>query len=160
MDMTAPNCVAASRLSTHRIRLPAHPTSAAAARRHVKAIIHAGCLGVDAYVAALLTSELITNALRHGLREESIELVITSAENWMRVCVHDSSRSAPVLVHTSPDAEDGRGLELLAKLSTSWGFEQTATGKAVYFTLMADVAGNGSAGLAHDAADRAFRLWR
>ncbi len=151
MDMTAPNCVAAPRLRTHRIRLPAHPTSAAAARRHVKAVIHAWRLGVDAYVAALLTSELITNALRHGLREEeAIELVITSAENWMRVCVHDSSRSAPVPVHTSPDAEDGRGLELLANLSASWGFEQTATGKAVYFTLRADAGGNGSADVARD----------
>lgn len=150
MEMTAPNCVVVPRLRTHRFLLPAHPRSAAVARRHVKAVIHACHLGVDGDVAVLLTSELITNALRHGLREEAIELVITSAGNWMRVCVHDNSRSAPVLVRRSPDAEDGRGLELLASLSASWGFEQTATGKAVYFTLVADAGGNGSADLARD----------
>ena len=139
MDMTAPMCVAAQDLRTLRIRLPAHPGSAAAARRHVKAVIGAWGLDIDAYVAALLVSELITNALRHGLREdETFQLVITSAENWMRVSVHDSSRSEPVLVHAPLDAEDGRGLTLLANLSASWGCQQTATGKAVYFTLEAE----------------------
>jgi anti-sigma regulatory factor (Ser/Thr protein kinase) len=142
MDMTVPICVAAQQLRTLRVRLPAQPTSAAAARRHVKAAIDAWDLDVDAYVATLLASELITNALTHGLREdETFQLVITSAEDWMRVSVHDSSRSAPVLVHTPLDAEDGRGLTLLASLSASWGFQQTATGKAVYFTLTTEADG-------------------
>jgi hypothetical protein len=34
-----------------------------------------------------------------------------------------------------PDAETGRGLVLVASLSSSWGYYRTATGKAVYFTL-------------------------
>jgi anti-sigma regulatory factor (Ser/Thr protein kinase) len=139
MDMTTPIWVAAQHLRTLRIRLPAHPASAAAARRHVKAAIRAWDLDIDAYVAALLVSELITNALTYGLREdETIQLVITSADNWIRVSVHDSSRSEPVLVHAPLDAEDGRGLTLLANLSANWGFQKTATGKAVYFTLKAE----------------------
>jgi len=139
MDMTAPICVAAQQLRTLRIRLPAHPSSAAAARRHVNAVIHAWDLDIDAYVAALLASELITNALKHGLREdETIQLVIASAADWMRVSVHDSSPCEPVVVHTPLDAEEGRGLTLLASLSASWGFQQTITGKAVYFTLKAE----------------------
>lgn len=139
MTMTAPIWVTAQHVRTLRIHLPAQPTSAAAARRHVKAVIDAWDLGIDAYIAALLTSELITNALMHALSEdETIQLEITSAANWILVCVHDSSRSEPVLMRTPPDAEDGRGLQLLANLSTDWGFRQTATGKAVYFTLEGD----------------------
>jgi hypothetical protein len=34
-----------------------------------------------------------------------------------------------------PDAETGRGLVLVASLSSSWGYYRTAAGKAVYFTL-------------------------
>jgi len=152
MTMTAPIWVTAQHVRTLRIHLPAQPASAAAARRHVRAAIDAWDLGIDAYVAALLTSELITNALRHAPHDdEAIQLDITSAGNWMLVCVHDSSRTEPVLMRTPPDAEDGRGLRLLAELSTCWGFRQTATGKAVYFTLEAEdgeerppgAAGNG-----------------
>jgi anti-sigma regulatory factor (Ser/Thr protein kinase) len=139
MTMTAPIRVAAQDMRTLRIHLPAQPTSAAAARRHVKAVIDAWDLGVDAYVAALLASELVTNALRHGADDdETIELVITAGEDWLQVCVHDSSRSEPVLMQRAPDAEDGRGLKLLANLSDGWGFRRTSTGKAVYFTLKAE----------------------
>jgi anti-sigma regulatory factor (Ser/Thr protein kinase) len=138
MEMTAPICLTAQHLRTLRIRLPAHPASAGVARRYVKAVIEAWDLDIDDYVAALLASELITNALMHGLRkEEIIQLMITSADDWIRVTVHDSSRSEPVLADTPLDAEDGRGLTLLDSLSASWGSEQTATGKDVYFTLKA-----------------------
>jgi hypothetical protein len=40
-----------------------------------------------------------------------------------------------LLVDAPPDAETGRGLMLVASLSTEWGFRKTAAGKAVYFTL-------------------------
>jgi hypothetical protein len=42
-----------------------------------------------------------------------------------------------VLVDAPCDAEAGRGLLLLASLCASWGWRQTVTGKAVYFTLAA-----------------------
>jgi two-component sensor histidine kinase len=138
MTMTAP-IWAVPHVRTLRIHLPAQPTSAAAARRHVKMVIDAWDLGIDSYVAALLTSELITNSLRHALHEDhTIQLEITSAKNWVLVCVYDSSRCEPVLTSTPPDAEDGRGLQLVASLSTCWGVRQTSTGKAVYFTLEGD----------------------
>jgi anti-sigma regulatory factor (Ser/Thr protein kinase) len=151
MDLTTPTRVVAPNLRTLRIRLPAHPASAGAARRHVKAVIDAWDLDVDAYVAALLASELITNALMHGVREdETIRLVITSAGGWMRVSVHDSSRAEPVLAETPLDAEDGRGMTLLASLSASWGVQHTATGKAVYFMLKAGADDDGPADVARN----------
>jgi anti-sigma regulatory factor (Ser/Thr protein kinase) len=120
----------------YRISLLASPAAAAQARRHVGAIIRAWDLPVDDYTAALLTSELVTNAILHASDEhESIELVISWGAGLLRVEVHDGSRSAPARVHALPYAEAGRGLMLLDSLSTSWGSRETVRGKAVYFTL-------------------------
>jgi hypothetical protein len=51
------------------------------------------------------------------------------------VDVHDTSCSPPVPLEARPDAEAGRGLMLVATLSTDWGYHRTSGGKAVYFTL-------------------------
>jgi anti-sigma regulatory factor (Ser/Thr protein kinase) len=120
----------------YRISLLADPSAAAQARRHVRAIIQAWDVPVDAYTAALLTSELVTNAILHASDErEIIDLVISWGGGLLRVEVHDGSRSAPARVHPLPYAEAGRGLMLLDTMSAGWGTRETARGKAVYFTL-------------------------
>ncbi|MCW2909600.1 MAG: Histidine kinaselike ATPase domain, partial [Actinomycetia bacterium] len=89
----------------YRISLLAGPAAAAQARRHVGAIIRAWAVPVDAYTAALLTSELVTNAIRHASEEhEAIDVVISWAAGLLRVEVHDGSRSAPARVHALPYA--------------------------------------------------------
>jgi anti-sigma regulatory factor (Ser/Thr protein kinase) len=117
-----------------RISLAAGPTAAAEARSQVRAAIYAWDVPVDAPVAVLLTSELVTNALRHEAGETLI-LAVTCAYDELRVDVHDTSCSVPVPVDAPADAETGRGLMLVASLSTDWGFYRTAAGKVVYFTL-------------------------
>jgi anti-sigma regulatory factor (Ser/Thr protein kinase) len=119
-----------------RISLTAGPAAAGEARSHVRATIHAWHVPIDPHVAVLLTSELVTNAISHKADDnETVLLIITWAGDQMRVEVHDTSRSEPVLVDAPPDAETGRGLMLVATLSTDWGFYRTPAGKAVYFTL-------------------------
>jgi anti-sigma regulatory factor (Ser/Thr protein kinase) len=117
-----------------RIALSAGPTAVATARSQVRAAICAWDVPVDESVAVLLTSEVVTNAVRHE-DGETVLLVITCGRCQLRVDVHDTSRAAPVLVDGPPDAETGRGLLLVASLSADWGFYRTPTGKAVYFTL-------------------------
>jgi anti-sigma regulatory factor (Ser/Thr protein kinase) len=117
-----------------RISLTAGPAAAAAARSQVRAAIYAWDVPVDPPVAVLLTSELVTNAIRHEAGE-TVMLVITCACGKLRVDVHDTSCSVPVPADAPADAETGRGLMLVASLSTDWGFYRTAAGKAVYFTL-------------------------
>jgi len=119
-----------------RISLLAGPAAAGQARRHVGAVIRAWDVPVDAYTAALLTSELVTNAILHASDEhDAIELVVSWAAGQLRVEVHDGSRCAPAPVHALPYAEAGRGLMLLDSLSSGWGYRETARGKAVYFVL-------------------------
>ena len=122
------------RAAVCRVRLAASPAAAAEARRQVRAAIWAWDVPVDADVAVLLTSELVTNAISHEAGE-TITLAITCSFGQLRVDVHDTSCSLPVLVDAPADAEAGRGLMLVASLSAKWGFYRTPAGKAVYFTL-------------------------
>jgi anti-sigma regulatory factor (Ser/Thr protein kinase) len=117
-----------------RLLLTAGPASVAAARSQVRAAIFAWDVPVDAETAALLTSELVTNAIAHE-KGETVMLTITCICGQLRVDVHDTSYADPVPVDTPLDAETGRGLMLVATLSTDWGFHHTPAGKAVYFTL-------------------------
>lgn len=116
------------------ISLTARPSAAAEARSRVRTAIYALDIPIDPTVAVLLTSELVTNAIRHETGE-TVMLEITSAYGQLRVDVHDTSLAVPVPVDAPADAETGRGLMLVASLSTDWGCYQTPTGKAVYFTL-------------------------
>jgi anti-sigma regulatory factor (Ser/Thr protein kinase) len=117
-----------------RVRLTAGPAAAAEARRQVQAAIRTWDILVDPDVAVLLTSELVTNAIRHEVTG-IIMLAITCSCGQLRVDVHDTSRVLPMLVDAPVDAEAGRGLMLVTTLSAEWGFYRTPAGKAVYFTL-------------------------
>ena len=130
-----------------RIRLTAGPAAAAEARRQVQAAIRTWDILVDPDVAVLLTSELVTNAIRHEVTG-IIMLAITCSCGQLRVDVHDTSRVLPMLVDAPVDAEAGRGLLLVTTLSAEWGFYRTPAGKAVYFTLATqpDVAEGGGRG--------------
>jgi anti-sigma regulatory factor (Ser/Thr protein kinase) len=121
-------------LHRHRVPLTAGPAAAAEARGQVRAAICTWDVPVDPSVAVLLTSELVTNAIRHEVGE-TVMLDITCSCGQLCVDIHDTSYSLPVPVDASADAETGRGLMLVASLSAEWGFYRTPAGKAVYFTL-------------------------
>ena len=116
------------------VSLPAGPMAPGRARGQVRATIEAWEVPVDTSVAILLTSELVTNAVRHETGD-TITVVITCAYGQLHVDVHDTSCDLPVPVDGPPDTETGRGLILVAGLSSSWGYYRTSTGKAVYFAL-------------------------
>ena len=123
-----------TQLRGHRVRLSTGPAAAAEARRQVRAAICSWDIPVDPDVAILLTSELVTNAIRHEVTG-IVMLAITCPAGQLRVDVHDTSRALPMLIDAPIDAETGRGLMLVTTLSAEWGFYRTPAGKAVYFTL-------------------------
>jgi len=138
-----------------RISLATGPAAAADARRQVLATIYAWDLPVDLDVAVLLTSELVTNAIRHEAGE-TITLTITCICGQLRVDVHDTSCTMPVIMDAPADAEAGRGLMLVASLSTDWGVHRTRSGKAVYFTLEFDLPDLDGGGGRRPQGDRAW----
>ena len=123
-----------------RVRLATGPAAPAEARRRVRDAIRSWQVPVDLDAALLLTSELVTNAIRHeagqaGQAAPPVMLAIASSRGRLRVDVHDTSRSLPAVAEVPADAETGRGLLLVETLSDEWGFYRTPAGKAVYFTL-------------------------
>ena len=120
-----------------RVRLATGPAAAAEARRRVRVAIRSWQVPVDLDAALLLTSELVTNAVRHeaGQRAQAVMLTIACSRGRLRVDVHDTSRSLPAVAEVPADAETGRGLLLVETLSDEWGCYRTPAGKAVYFTL-------------------------
>lgn len=132
MDTMAPGRPIVKR--EQRISLTAEPAAAAAARRQIRALIDGWGVPVDPSVAVLLTSELVTNAIRHETGE-TVTVVVSFAWDELRVDVHDTSWAMPLLMDVAADAEAGRGLMLVATLASDWGYYRTAAGKAVYFTI-------------------------
>lgn len=86
-------------------------------------------------VVLLLTSELVTNAVRYGTGPVGLHLAW--AEGVVRVEVEDGSPEWPVVQAMDRDALGGRGLILVDALSTNWGVVAGGTGKTVWFTASA-----------------------
>ena len=134
-----------------RVRLATGPAAPAEARRRVRDAIRSWQVPVDLDAALLLTSELVTNAIRHeagqeaGQGAQAVMLAITSSRGRLRVDVHDTSCSLPAVAEVPADAETGRGLLLVETLSEEWGFYRTPAGKAVYFTLAFETGQAGKA---------------
>ena len=120
-------------LHQRRLRLPREPT-AAKARSRVRALIRAWNVPVDPDIAILLTSDLVTNAITHGAGE-TVMLAIRCSRGHLRIDVYDTSRSLLMTVDEPVGTKTGRGLVLVAALSTEWGSFRTPGRKAAYFTF-------------------------
>jgi len=121
-------------LQSHCVRLASGPAAVPAARRQVQAALRAWAACADPADVALLTSELVTNAVIHAAGSV-ITLVVSCSRDQVRVDVHDESCVLPEMADVPADAESGRGLHLVASLAHEWGYYRTPAGKAVYFTL-------------------------
>jgi len=78
----------------------------------------------------LLASELVTNAIVHGL--PPIELRLRSHAGEILLEVLDGANFIPRKLRPTPDDEHGRGLQLVALLADRWGSRVTDRGKAMW----------------------------
>ena len=120
------------------VLLPADPASVGAARRHVQAALCDWGLGGLADTAALLVSELVSNALLHARSE--VEVRVARDPEHVQVTVLDRSPRQPVRRRHGLGASTGRGLGLVEVLADGWGTAEGVDGwaKAVWFLLPAD----------------------
>ena len=117
------------------LTLPTTSLAAGLARRHI-ATIGASWPADFRDLALLLTSELVTNALRYG--NGGIRLTVRQTPHALRVEVHDANPEAPRLSRNlDGTAEQGRGLHIIDSLATCWGHTPSAdpAGKTVWFEL-------------------------
>jgi anti-sigma regulatory factor (Ser/Thr protein kinase) len=81
----------------------------------------------------LLTSELITNAVRHAPPPLRIHLAVDA--DRLRVEVYDSSATPPALTRPDFHHRGGRGVWLVDAMSSRWGHHLHPPGKAVWFEI-------------------------
>lgn len=134
-------------LRHRRVRLRREPASAALARDEVRAAIAAWEVGVDADLAVLLTSDLVTNAIVRG-EGAVITFAVRCGSGRLRVDVYNTWRALPVLVEAGASSASGPGLALINALASEWGTFRTPAGMGVYFALDCD------AGFQVSTADR------
>jgi PAS domain S-box-containing protein len=80
---------------------------------------------------ALITSELVTNAMVHG--GSPVELRLERTGSRVVVLVEDDTVGAlPAPRRPSDDDEHGRGLHIVEALSDEWGMRETDRGKCVW----------------------------
>lgn len=89
--------------------------------------------------AALVTSELVSNSVRHA--RGGIALALQRVHGGWLVTVADDSSAPPRLRDSSPMAENGRGMLIVARISQQVGWARTPTGKVVW-ARFADGGGN------------------
>ncbi len=99
------------------------------ARRLAAAQLDAWGLTEEGFVTELVVSELVTNAIRYGAEPIQLRLI----HDRTLICeVSDGNSTSPHLRRARIYDEGGRGLLLVAQLTTSWGTRHTATGKTIW----------------------------
>jgi serine phosphatase RsbU (regulator of sigma subunit)/anti-sigma regulatory factor (Ser/Thr protein kinase) len=86
--------------------------------------------------AALLTSELVTNAVLHAGTPFTVTLHVMA--DRIRVDVADANPVVPSIKDYAADAATGRGLTLFNTLASDWGVQPVTGGKIVWFELPVD----------------------
>ena len=123
-----------------RTELAGEPLSVRDARRLVSSTLREWSLGHLEDSATLLVSEVVTNAVLHARTAVCMEL--ERRPSVLRVTVTDGSPHRPERRRHGLSAGTGRGLGLLATLSSDWGSgpAEDPWAKDVWFELPLDPA--------------------
>ncbi|SOB81584.1 ATP-binding protein [Streptomyces sp. 1331.2] len=126
----------ASPVPVASLLLPYQPESVAAARRFVGAQLREWGLDDLSDDAAVIISELVTNACKTGCLTHMTVRLQCVTPRTIRISVRDGSRAMPVLLQADEADECHRGLGLVHKLTRgSWGIVPEACGKTVHASL-------------------------
>ncbi|MGW3657220.1 ATP-binding protein [Streptomyces sp. NPDC005151] len=113
------------------------PKAVGEARRQVRSILACWLVPDDAVdTAVLITSELVTNAIRHCDARHLVHLHVTDDGAELLLEVSDPSRNPPRPTVASRHAESGRGLFLVRAAASDFGVRlRKPGGKTVWATI-------------------------
>jgi len=130
------------------VLLPYAPSSVATARgRLATDLREAGMMAAAIGDAALVLSELLSNAIRHAgpLPGCTVRVAWTLAGGSLRVSVSDGGGpTRPRAERSSVSALGGRGLAIVEHLSSNWGIRSSGGRMTVWAVLPAPGAGAGA----------------
>jgi anti-sigma regulatory factor (Ser/Thr protein kinase) len=111
--------------------LPGVNQSARHVRHHVRRVLRRWGAPADVVdVAVMVADEIVVNALIHG--EPPIRLNLRQVPHQLVVEVADGNPQLPRHQNADTDAERGRGLRIVAEMTSRWGSRTTTTGKVVW----------------------------
>jgi anti-sigma regulatory factor (Ser/Thr protein kinase) len=86
--------------------------------------------------ASLLTSELMANAVKHGVG--IVNLKIEVSDGLLHVAVHDEGPDAPIVRDAGESDPSGRGMWIVQSIARDWGSDadRSEPGKTVWFDLV------------------------
>jgi anti-sigma regulatory factor (Ser/Thr protein kinase) len=116
---------------------PVWPESIPLARDYVSTLLGSSHPSL-CQTAALLVSELVTNAVRHaGGQFFAVEVRQFPDERRLWVGVTDAGSTLPVLRTPDVTTENGRGIQLVSTLADRWGAgrRRSSPEKTVWFEL-------------------------
>jgi anti-sigma regulatory factor (Ser/Thr protein kinase) len=119
-----PSSTAATAHHTSHLELAPLPTAVSCARLHTVTVLNEWGLPALADDAALIVSELMTNALEasHALDSRPpITLHLSADTDRLVIEAWDQSPADPEIPHADTDSEAGRGLMIVAALADRWG---------------------------------------
>jgi anti-sigma regulatory factor (Ser/Thr protein kinase) len=122
------------------LTIPGDPEQVAVARGFVTRTLGRHRIGTDADAAALLTSEIVTNAIQHtrsGGDGGTVTIVMIWVPHAVLVEVIDEGSPATPVVKGDLYAAEGHGLFLVQHLAAQWGYLRDAAGTTVWFVLAA-----------------------
>ncbi|MET8908213.1 ATP-binding protein [Micromonospora sp. NPDC004551] len=118
---------------TAQLDLPPGVHAPAVARRRLTGVLLGWGFRDEVWLeqAALIVSELVTNAVRHG--GGCLSLAAEAHDTRVLLSVADGSSVAPR--QRTPDDNGGRGLPVIEALSAQWGVREHQGGKQVWVEL-------------------------
>ncbi|MFC6087382.1 ATP-binding protein [Sphaerisporangium aureirubrum] len=112
--------------------LPADPKTVGKGRDVVRDTLIAWGLTDLVSDVVVIVSELYTNAVRYGAAPITLRLRVAGRCLSGEITDHGAIFELPP--HAAADDEHGRGLQIVAALSTGWGIDPHRVGKVVWFT--------------------------
>lgn len=109
--------------------LPSDPATVSTARRFTSDTLTSWGLDDLSFIAELVVSELVTNAVRYGKSPIQLRLI---RQPTLTCEVYDAGSTAPHMRRARTFDEGGRGLLLVAQLTERWGTRHGREGKVIW----------------------------
>lgn len=123
--------------------LQPRPESVKAGREFTRVTLRDWGMATLTDLAELVVSELVTNALRHGIpsarkpaSENCVRLRLLAQAPFVMCMVADPGADIPVLREPGPAAESGRGLNVVESCCVRWGWHLLDEGGKVVWALL------------------------
>ncbi|WP_344382027.1 ATP-binding protein [Streptomyces thermolineatus] len=133
MTVAQPNAIGAPGYTTE---LPCVRESVRRARALVSNVLAAWGMDDDmADCGKIIVTELLANAVEHTETPVSKVIIERRSNGTVRIGVSDRSHSVPHLKTAALHAESGRGLSLVAEMSSLWGYDTHQWGKVTWAVI-------------------------